>query len=100
MHKLVCEQIYHCCLPILYFAHGNVSDRCDNRPPKFVLRCTKPLGPVGRFKLRSLCVPYAERAYHTSGTLLIVLPFLGSPSTGGPMLALFSFFLCSSRFPH
>ena len=35
----------------------------------------------------------AERLYRTSGTLAPVFPFLGSPSTGGPMLALFPFFL-------
>ena len=35
----------------------------------------------------------AERLYHTSGTLAPVFPYLGSPSTGGPMLALFPFFL-------
>ena len=35
----------------------------------------------------------AERSSHTSGTLAPAFLFLGSPSTGGPMRALFPFFL-------
>ena len=35
----------------------------------------------------------AERSYRTSGTLVPVFLFLGSPSTGGPILAPFPFFL-------
>ena len=35
----------------------------------------------------------AEQSYRTSGTLAPVFLFLGSPSTGGSMLALFPFFL-------
>ena len=35
----------------------------------------------------------AEQSYRTSETLVPVFPFLGTPSTGGPMLALFPFFL-------
>ena len=42
----------------------------------------------------------AERSYRTLGILVPVFLFLGSPSTGGPMLALFPFFLRLSRFPH
>ena len=35
----------------------------------------------------------AERSYRSSGTLAPVFLFLGSPSTGGPMIVLFPFFL-------
>ena len=35
----------------------------------------------------------AKQSYRTSGILALVFPFLGSPSAGGPMLALFPYFL-------